>query len=80
MDHLLSATWKELGGIHERFSDYNHTHALLDVADATQQIYLGLPSFHEVRRKYWESRMARRKASEQASNSRKVARKAPQKN
>jgi hypothetical protein len=66
MDHLLSATWKELGGIHERFADYNHTRTLLDIADATQQIYLGIKSFHEVRRKYWEKRTARRRASENA--------------
>ena len=51
--------------MHGRFADYNHTHTLLDVADSTQQIYLGMPSFHEVRRKYWEKRMARRKAAEQ---------------
>jgi hypothetical protein len=79
MDHLLSTTWKELGGMHGRFADYNHTRTLLDVADATQQIYLGMPSFNEVRRKYWEKRMARRKATEQAINSRTVVRRASKK-
>jgi hypothetical protein len=45
MDHLLSATWKDLGGTHARFADYEHTRTLLNLADATQQIYLNLPSF-----------------------------------
>jgi hypothetical protein len=61
MDHILSATWKSLGGIHAEFSDFEHTRNLLNMADATQQIYLGLPSFHEVRRKYWDARLARRR-------------------
>lgn len=60
-DHLLSHTWKQLGGDHARLSDYQHTRNLLALADATQQIYLGMPSADDDRRKYWESRMARRK-------------------
>ena len=63
MDYLLSATWKDLGGAHARFADYQHTRTLLNLADATQQIYLGLPSFHQVRREYWDKRLARRKAA-----------------
>jgi len=63
MDHLLSATWKDLGGAHARFANYNHTRTLLDLADATHQIYLGLPSFHQARREYWDKRLARRKAA-----------------
>ena len=39
MDHSLSATWKDLGGAHARFADYEHTRTLLDAADATQQIH-----------------------------------------
>lgn len=65
MDHLLSATWKNLGGAHARFADFEHTHSLLDFADATQQIYLGLPSFRESRSAYWEKRLARRKAAQE---------------
>jgi hypothetical protein len=63
MDHFLSATWKDLGGTHARFADYEHTRTLLNAADATQQIYLGLPSFHQVRREYWNKRQARRNAA-----------------
>ena len=62
MDDLLSATWKDLGGAHARFADYEHTRTLLNVADATQQIYLELPSFHQVLREYWDKRIARRKS------------------
>ncbi|MGD9879613.1 MAG: hypothetical protein AB7F22_23180 [Reyranella sp.] len=64
MDFDLSNTWKSLGGAHARFTSHNHTRTLLDTADATQQIYLGLPSFHQVREKYWDRRLARRKAAE----------------
>lgn len=68
MDHLLSATWEDLGGRHARFANYEHARTLLDMADATQQIYLGLPSFHEVRRKYWARRLARRKGPQKGAN------------
>jgi hypothetical protein len=67
-DFLLSATWKELGSAHARFVDYEHTRTLVGMADATQQIYLGLPSFHEVRRQYWDKRLARRKAAKKGKS------------
>jgi hypothetical protein len=65
-DHFLSATWENLGGVHARFSSYHHTHDVRSLADATQQIYLGLPSFDAVRRAQWESQMKRKKGVEQA--------------
>jgi hypothetical protein len=68
MDYSLSATWKELGGPHSRFTDYEHTRTLLRVADATQQLYLSLPSFDQVRSEYWEKRVARRKAAQQGKS------------
>lgn len=68
MDHLLSATWKDLGGAHARFADYENTRTLLDVADATQKIYLGLPSFHQALREYWDKRLARRRAVPKVAN------------
>jgi hypothetical protein len=68
MDHSLSVTWKDLGGTHARFADYEHTRTLLNIADATQQIHLGLPSFHQVRRDYWDRRHARRKAANNGAN------------
>jgi hypothetical protein len=55
-DHLLSATWKELGGKHTKFGTYHDTRNLLSIADATQQIYLDLPSFDEVMRSKWVKR------------------------
>jgi hypothetical protein len=60
-DHLLSATWKDLGKPWSSFSEYDHTRNLYEVADATQQIYLGLPSFSEWERAKWEKRTATRK-------------------
>jgi hypothetical protein len=63
MEHHLSSTWKELGGQHAKFVDYEHTRNLFNFADATQQIYLGIPSFHQVRDEYWRKRHARRRAA-----------------
>lgn len=65
MDHHLSSTWKALGGKHAKFADYEHSRTLSNLADATQQIYLGMPSFHQVRSEHWKKRHARRKASKQ---------------
>lgn len=68
MDYQLSMRWKKLGGVYEKFSGYEHTRNLLNLADATQQIYLKLPSFHEARREYWEQRRARRNSKIQNSS------------
>jgi hypothetical protein len=62
-DYVLSATWKDMGGVHAKFTHYDHTHDLRSLADSTQQIYLGLPSFDMVRRSQWEARSRRRKAA-----------------
>jgi hypothetical protein len=56
-DHFLSATWEGMGGEHAKFTSYDHTQDLHSLADSTQQIYLGLPSFDAVRRSQWEKRM-----------------------
>lgn len=63
MEYMLSETWEALGGAHARFATYDHTRDLLALASATQQIYLGMPSFDQARRKYWDQRMARRKVA-----------------
>ena len=47
MRHMISATWKELGGEHAKYADFNHHRNLYELAQATQTIYLGLPSFFE---------------------------------
>ena len=64
MGRYVSATWKQLGGEHAKFEAYEHTRNLLNFADATQQIYLGMPSFHQARDAYWRKRLARRKATQ----------------
>ena len=62
MDHFISATWKDLGGVYEKFSEYEHTRNLLNFADATQCIYLDMKPFHQERQDYWRKRHARRQA------------------
>lgn len=39
---------------------FQHIFGLLDVCDATQQVYLGLPSWHDTWRKAWGKRHAKR--------------------
>lgn len=63
MDHDVSSTWGALGGQHAKFTDYEHSRTLFNLADATQQIYLGMPSFHHVRGEYRKKLHARRKAA-----------------
>ena len=48
---------------------FNHVHDLLSLCDATQQLYLGLPSWHEDWRKGWEKKRERNKLRD-APNSR----------
>jgi hypothetical protein len=63
MDHHLQTTWKDLGGRHADFAQRDHLWNLFDFADATQQIYLGMQSFDEMREDYWKKRHARREKS-----------------
>ena len=60
-EHHISATWEELGDPHKNFTDFHHTRNLLNFADATQRIYLGITSFHEWQEAEWRKRAARRK-------------------
>jgi hypothetical protein len=64
MDHYISSTWKALGGEHAKFAEFEYTRTLFDFADATQQIYLGIPSFSQARREYWDARHKRRSAQQ----------------
>jgi hypothetical protein len=66
MDHHVSHTWKELGGEHAKFTEYNYTRDLHSFADATQQIYLGFKSFSQWHRELWQARHAWRKAKAKA--------------
>ena len=46
-DYGLDAVWRELGGVHaQRAQRLNYEDRLLDLADATQEIYLGMPPWH----------------------------------
>lgn len=60
-DHFLSVTWKGLGGEHAKFGTDDHTRNMHSIADATQQIYLGLPSFGQWRQSQWEKKLKRLK-------------------
>lgn len=60
-EHLINATWEELGEPYKSFADYEHTRNLHNFADATQRIYLGLPSFHEWRNAERKKRVAKNK-------------------
>ena len=61
-DHHISETWKSLGDPHLKFSNYESIRKLTGLADATQQIYLGLPSFYAERRAQWERRMRKKRS------------------
>lgn len=60
-EHFISATWKDLGEPFNSFADYEYTRNLYNFADATQRIYLGLPSFFEWRNVEWRKRAAKKK-------------------
>jgi hypothetical protein len=60
-EHMISATWETLDEPFKRFAHYEHTRNLHNFADATQMIYLGLPSFHEWQDAEWKKRLARKK-------------------
>lgn len=62
--HSLESTWKEKGGIHAQL--IHHPSINLDnlenLADLTQQLYLGMPSYHSA----WESKWKKRLKSNRA--------------
>ncbi len=60
-EHPINAAWEELGGAHKKFADYRNTMNIFDLADATQQIYLGMPSFYDWEEAEWKKRAARKK-------------------
>lgn len=68
-DFHLAATWERHGGTHAKFGTYpyDYTRNMRSIADATQQIYLGLPSFAEARRLQLEKKMKRIKQRLQPS-------------
>ena len=67
--HRIGDNWKDKGGLHERLSQRSFELTQLEVlADATQQLYLSLPSWSEWLDTEWKKRrqkQARRKAESQ---------------
>jgi hypothetical protein len=49
MQHYISDTWKELGEPRSKYTDFHSTRSLRTFANATQTIYLNLPSFDQWR-------------------------------
>ena len=58
MDHFVSATWKELGGTHKSFSDFNNTKTIPKFAESTQCIYLSMPPVYDDRREEYTRKRA----------------------
>ena len=56
----ISITWNELGGAYKAFSQYGGARDILQLCDHTQQIYLGLKSWHHTWREKWERRRQRK--------------------
>ena len=55
----IESTWRDLGGPYERFADFDITRSLHRFAEATQMLYLNLPSFAEDQRAAGERRRRR---------------------
>ena len=55
----IPSTWRTKGDRHKRFADYQWTHSLYRLAEATQAIYLDLPRFVEDQRAEEERRRRR---------------------
>lgn len=55
--------WREKGGAYDKFSENQGEWSdLFSIADATQQLYLGLPSWHDWSETEWEKRHDRNKS------------------
>jgi hypothetical protein len=64
----LSETWKDLGGRYAGFAQTisHRSSSLRLLADCTQQLYLGMPSFHTWLEAKWQAKRARRAARQAA--------------
>lgn len=69
--HYLNNTWKEKGGDHKRLIEPAWVSVRLNnlrmLADLTQQLYLGMPSYGKWREEKWKKRVARRIKKQQDS-------------
>jgi len=46
-DFSIQNTWKDLGGVYEKYSNYHSTNSLESFANATQEIYLGVEPYYD---------------------------------
>lgn len=63
VSHYLSIAWKEKGGLHQKLIEpgWVQEDDLRVLADLTQQLYLGMPSYGTWREESWRKRAERRK-------------------
>jgi hypothetical protein len=59
--HFVEQVWKEKGGKHKQLIEPAHVHLdnLKTLADFTQQLYLGMPSFSAWREQIWKKKRER---------------------
>jgi hypothetical protein len=57
----LELTWKEMGGLHAQLIHHASVNIeiLANLADFTQQLYLGMPSYHSEWEAKWEKKQSR---------------------
>ncbi|MBY0224664.1 MAG: hypothetical protein K2Q28_02535 [Hyphomicrobium sp.] len=61
--HYIQSEWKNLPEPYKSLSDYNSIRTLHGFADATQQIYLGMPAYYKWREAVWKKRAEKKKAA-----------------
>lgn len=69
-EHSLENSWKEKGGVHKDFigTGLGRTENLRRLADLTQELYLGMPSYHSAILAKMEKRKQKRMMADTATN------------
>lgn len=69
-EHFLEENWREKGGIHAQLvaPGYVQLDRLKTLADFTQQLYLGMPSYHDWLQAKWNKRKALRDKRQAVKN------------
>lgn len=67
--YLLRSAWEQMGGKHKELitPGYVRLDHLKTLADLTQQLYLGMPSYHEWREAKWKARALRKQKRDKTS-------------
>lgn len=68
-EHYISREWENRPEPYKSLSDYKHMRTLHAFADATQQIYLGMPSYFTWRKAAWKKKAERRKLQRERASS-----------